>query len=478
MAHFTLIRSPVTNWSTGSTVLASEIQTLDSRLLAAITADAGGCWAPVTPIVISGAGIQCSGLLTIARGGTLTTGATNTIQIGGNGTTIGTPFPRLSANHVGRTRIVLEPCMEARGVPRYLWKVRHEDVGLQAYAPMFDDSSGAGPQVARAYMPFRAHHAATLSKITITFRVGYPHTQLPGTMPQVRVLRMDTGGNCTPMTSQTAGADVNGYVAIPKPTNVTAWNNALQPQKLVVTCDQNNVIDVQNYDYLIELVDEQGLTGYPWTLVYKKRVQCATTGPITSLYGFLTVDGYTVVAGDRILVKDQQDPTENCIYFVTKTGGWYFDKDMHSASDFTQGFCVRVENGNVNGASTWQASTAIISWDPHATPLGLLPWQAGATTRANDPVKPTFVHANGLWYTATVGGLTGPSEPAWPLATGQTVIDNAVTWQCSGALPAQLTFAARPPGDYPAEGSGYLAHGLVWHSALVEYDSIGDTNFP
>jgi len=80
-------------------------------------------------------------------------------------------------------------------------------------------------------------------------------------------------------------------------------------------------------------------------LHWKKAVEAATTGNIT-LSGTQTVDGVALSAGDRILVKDQSDATENGIY-VVDSSGWSRSDDMDSGSDFPAA-AVFVKAGTVN----------------------------------------------------------------------------------------------------------------------------------
>lgn len=61
----------------------------------------------------------------------------------------------------------------------------------------------------------------------------------------------------------------------------------------------------------------------------KGDVAVATTGNI-ALSGLQTIDGYTTLAGDRVLVKDQTDPTENGIY-VADAGSWVRSQDQDNA---------------------------------------------------------------------------------------------------------------------------------------------------
>ena len=69
--------------------------------------------------------------------------------------------------------------------------------------------------------------------------------------------------------------------------------------------------------------------------------------------------------------------------------------------------------------------------------------QASSIWSANNEVKPGSygrpTRNNGFVYkairTATGTRLTGPTEPAWPLTPGATVVDNQITWQNTGTQP-------------------------------------------
>ena len=80
-------------------------------------------------------------------------------------------------------------------------------------------------------------------------------------------------------------------------------------------------------------------------LHWKKAVAAATTANIT-LSGTQTVDGVSLSAGARILVKDQTDATENGIY-VVDSGAWSRADDMDVASEFPAA-AVFVTAGTVN----------------------------------------------------------------------------------------------------------------------------------
>lgn len=81
----------------------------------------------------------------------------------------------------------------------------------------------------------------------------------------------------------------------------------------------------------------------------KGNVSVATTANI-ALTGLLTIDDYTVASGERVLVKDQTDLTENGIY-VAASGAWTRSEDQDNAplAEIVNGVLIpRVLNGTVN----------------------------------------------------------------------------------------------------------------------------------
>jgi hypothetical protein len=84
----------------------------------------------------------------------------------------------------------------------------------------------------------------------------------------------------------------------------------------------------------------------------KQSVRVATTGPLTLSTDFEAgdeIDGITLVAGDRVLVKDQDSSSENGIYVVQETGAPVRATDFDSTEEVTPGAFTFVEEGTVNG---------------------------------------------------------------------------------------------------------------------------------
>jgi hypothetical protein len=87
----------------------------------------------------------------------------------------------------------------------------------------------------------------------------------------------------------------------------------------------------------------------------KDSVRVATTGNIT-LSGEQEVDGVSLVAGNRVLVKNQTTASQNGIYVVA-AGSWTRADDANADADVTSGLFTFVEQGTVNQDSGWVLTT-------------------------------------------------------------------------------------------------------------------------
>lgn len=89
---------------------------------------------------------------------------------------------------------------------------------------------------------------------------------------------------------------------------------------------------------------------------FKASVRAATTADIT-LSGAQTIDGVAVVAGDRVLVKNQATGAQNGLY-VAAAGAWSRSTDADANAEVTAGLSVPVEEGTVNGGRVFLLTTA------------------------------------------------------------------------------------------------------------------------
>lgn len=88
----------------------------------------------------------------------------------------------------------------------------------------------------------------------------------------------------------------------------------------------------------------------------KASVRVATTANIT-LSGTQTIDGVSVIVGNRVLVKNQSTASQNGIY-VCASGAWSRATDADASAEVTSGLYCYVSEGTTNASSGWVLSTA------------------------------------------------------------------------------------------------------------------------
>jgi hypothetical protein len=93
----------------------------------------------------------------------------------------------------------------------------------------------------------------------------------------------------------------------------------------------------------------------------KDSVRAATTGPVNLANqleaGDVLDTDVTLVAGDRVLVKDQTTASENGIYVVQASGAAVRATDFDSNAEVTPGAFTFVEEGTLNADSGWVLTT-------------------------------------------------------------------------------------------------------------------------
>lgn len=115
----------------------------------------------------------------------------------------------------------------------------------------------------------------------------------------------------------------------------------LNSQKIINLLDPTAAQDGATKNYVDGLI--QGLDSHP-------SVRAATTANIT-LSAAQTVDGISLIAGDRCLVKDQTTTNQNGIYVVS-AGAWTRATDQDAWAEVPSAY-VWVETGTVNADTGW-----------------------------------------------------------------------------------------------------------------------------
>jgi hypothetical protein len=201
--------------------------------------------------------------------------------------------------------------------------------------------------------------------------------------------------------TQTAStiSDFNTAVRTNRLDQMAAPTAAVSMNSQLITNVANPVsgTDAANKNYV-----DAAVAGLAW----KESVRAATTANIT-LSGAQTIDGVSVVAGNRVLVKNQTTASQNGIY-VAAAGAWARAADADSQDELL-GAAVMVEEGTTNANTQW-----ILSTDAPIT--------VGSTNL-------TFVQfGGGTTYSAGNGlSLAGNAGTGLTFSGGALVIDTSVT---------------------------------------------------
>jgi hypothetical protein len=127
----------------------------------------------------------------------------------------------------------------------------------------------------------------------------------------------------------------------------------------------------------------------------KASVRVASTTHIdTATGGLLTVDGVTLVAGDRVLCRVQNLSKDNGIY-IAAAGAWSRATDADATGEITPGAFWYVEEGSTQAATQWRCSnTGTITLG--TTGINIVKFGASAMYTASNGVQLTSNNFNGV----------------------------------------------------------------------------------
>ena len=170
----------------------------------------------------------------------------------------------------------------------------------------------------------------------------------------------------------------------------------------------------------------------------KAEAQCATTGNIT-LSGLQTIDGYTTLAGDRVLVKNQSNQANNGIY-AASSGAWSRTSDANTYASLISAF-IFIQNGSTQQNSGWVCTipasgtlgTTPITWSQLASAVSYFAGTGLTLSSYTFSITNTGVSAGSYGSASSVGTFTVNAQGQLTSA-GSTSISIAPS-QINAAIP-------------------------------------------
>lgn len=201
----------------------------------------------------------------------------------------------------------------------------------------------------------------------------------------------------------------------------------------------------------------------------KVPCRCATTANIT-LSGLQTIDGVTVVADDRVLVKDQTTASENGIYLASSST-WQRDKDWDGAFDVVKGTIVHVTDGTTYSRTWWEATTSnpitpgstSLTLTQGITDSGIITFTQSGSGAVPRKVANKFGEMFSVADFGTAGDGAAFQEALDAMSTGDHLIVPKGVWEHDGTLLV-------PNIDYITiefQGGAWLAPSAGWALKFV-----------
>jgi len=151
-------------------------------------------------------------------------------------------------------------------------------------------------------------------------------------------------GTLTGTTNQVNIANGSGSITLSLPQSIATTSTPTFAQGTINNAPVSPT-DIANKAYVDTTA--QGLD-------IKNSCAVATTANI-ALSGLQIIDGYTTLAGDRVLVKNQTTNTQNGIY-IAASGAWTRSPDF-AAGSYQDGSFTFIENGTINNSAGWVCTT-------------------------------------------------------------------------------------------------------------------------
>lgn len=146
----------------------------------------------------------------------------------------------------------------------------------------------------------------------------------------------------------------------------------------------------------------------------KPAVRAVATANVASLSGTTTIDGVSLVAGNRVLLTGQTTASQNGPYVVA-AGAWTRPAAVQDNDELITGALWLVTEGTANSATQWRVATtgAIV---PGTTAVSIVQFGAGSS----------YTAGNGITLTGSAFSVNPAASGGISVAAGGVSVDTAV----------------------------------------------------
>jgi hypothetical protein len=431
MSHHDYVR-PSGQWPPETVLTPGDLRRFDVAQFQALNGDAGGTWAPFTPITIGGLGLALQGGSSV---GHKILGGVQTYS--GGRIYLGTTYPVFETDV---TREISYPIV----VPGF--------ASMNPVGSVF--ATVASQYMTLSIPPRQVHNGATLSSVSVAIQVGAKHVAIPQFMPSALLVRDDWYPWNASRYPAGAGptAVVGGEVIFPSNVSTTGWG-------LVYVATTTGTTSGTEPTWSSHATINSSVTdgSVTWTATGYSPATAPAWAPSTAYTA--NHNAYQPTAANGLL------------YVPTAISGSGTSGTTEPTWPMTVGATV-IDNPGGNQV-TW---TCVGSPRPAA-------WTASTAYAELTSVSVS----NGFVYKNLATGTSGSSPPAWGTTVGGFTTDGTCNWLCEGTNPIAAGSLSRPATadayfdggvtqtmTLPCYGSSTVVVDTVHHSySLVMYDEFG-----
>jgi hypothetical protein len=221
---------------------------------------------------------------------------------------------------------------------------------------------------------------------------------------------------------------------------------------------------------------DNAVTGFD----YKQSVRLASAGNVAGTYNATggtsgrgqftamtnTLDGVSLAAGNRVLLKDQTTGAQNGIWVVTtlgtgSNGVWDRATDFDQDAEVTAGIFITVEEGNTNDNTLWLLTTN--------NPITIGGGSGTALAFMNFPAAGTIVGGAGLLLTGNVLDVQSANTGIKVNGDNVELVADAATFQFGNAATGLQVKTAGISGTMLA--SAIFGTGLTFSAGIASVTS-------